>query len=84
MTISAAFVKLNEKIKLTRLFWFCTITSSFWQDVIKQWLINDKSFATIQDLIHHNWFEAQSFENKKNPSQFFTCKIFHLGLSNTR
>ena len=29
-------------------FGFCTITSSFWQK-FKQWLINDKNFATIQD-----------------------------------
>ena len=37
-----------ELENLTHLFWFCTITSSFWQN-FKQWLINDKNFATMQD-----------------------------------
>ena len=37
-----------ELENLTHLFWFCTITASFWK-TFKQWLINDKNFATIQD-----------------------------------
>ena len=40
--IGAPFVKLNHP------FWFCIIISSFWQK-FKQWLINVKNFATIQD-----------------------------------
>ena len=34
--------------ELTHLFWFCTITSRFWQ-TFTRWLINDKQFATVQD-----------------------------------
>ena len=37
-----------ELENLPHLFWFCTITSHFWQK-FKQWLINDKNYATIQD-----------------------------------
>ena len=74
-----------ELEKLTHLFWFCTITSSFWQN-FKQWLINDKNFAAIQDtdltfsiLIG---LRRNAFKSKK--SLFFNRKIFHLDLSNTR
>ena len=41
-------VSCIELENLTHLFWFCPITSSFWQK-FKQWLINDKNFATIQE-----------------------------------
>ena len=37
-----------ELENLTHLFWFCSITSSFWQK-FKQWLIKEKNFATMQD-----------------------------------
>ena len=75
-----------ELENLTHLFWFCTITSSFWQN-FKQWLINDKNFAAIQetDLTFSIIIGLRSNAFKtKNPSLFFNRKIFHLDLWNTR
>ena len=72
---------------LHHLFWFCTITSSFWQK-FKQWLINDKNFATIQDtnltfsiIIG---LRPSAFKTKTIDLFSFNRKIFHLDLSSTK
>ena len=76
-----------ELENLPHLFWFCTITASFWQK-FKQWLINDKNIATIQDT--NPTFSIiiglrpNAFKTKKIHLFFFKRKIFHLDLSNTR
>ena len=87
-------IKTNERCtfseveeNLTHLFWFCTITSTFWQK-FKQWLINDKNFATMQDtdltfsiIIG---LRPNAFKTKKKSSLFLNSKIFHLGMSSKR
>ena len=53
-----------ELENLSHLFWFCTITSSFWQ-TFKRWSINDKNRGYGPYLFSHNWFETQCFQNQK-------------------
>ena len=74
-----------ELESLTHLFWFCTITSSFWQ-TFKQWSINDKNFATIQDtdliFLIIIGLRPNAFKNKKKKSSLFSNRnVFHLDLS---
>ena len=68
-----------ELENLTHLFWFCTITSSFWQK-FKQWLTKDKNFATIQDTdltfsiiigLRHNAFKTK----KKTRYFIWICRV---------
>ena len=80
-----------ELENLTHLFWFCTITSSFWK-TFKQWLINDKNFATIQDAdltfsiiigLRPNAFKSKKIHLYFLIARYFTwnCRIRDRGPS---
>ena len=66
--------------ELTHLFWFSTITSSFWQTFMR-WLINDKQFATVQDTdftssIIVGLRPTNVFKNKKVHPYFLIAGYF--------
>ena len=69
-----------ELENLTHLFWFCTITSTFWQK-FKHWLINDKNFATMQDTdltfsIIIIGLRPNAFKTKKVHIYFLIARYF--------
>ena len=75
-------VSQRRGINLIHLFWFCTITSSFWQK-FKQWLINDKKISSNTGygpyLFNHNWFKTKCFQNqKKSISVYFLIARYFI------